>query len=228
MLEADYCFKRCLVLHLRLKDFAWKHESLCSLHGIHAWQMDWLAFLYFGKGSGLVRTQPLDQPGIEDRHGGIWIGTSDSGLFYYGPNGFENVPVSHVAITSLTEDQEGNVWVGTQDGLDRFRDIAVPTISRKQGLATSRADVNGVVRRRLDARKASFAAMEVAVAETGMEYGGITPIGLPVGWPVLIDAAVLTRDTVVIGSGIRASKIALPAAALATLPTAEVIEGLAG
>jgi prolyl-tRNA editing enzyme YbaK/EbsC (Cys-tRNA(Pro) deacylase) len=94
-------------------------------------------------------------------------------------------------------------------------------------LATTRADVNGVVRRRLGARKASFAPMDDAVRLTGMEYGGITPIGLPAGWPVLVDAAVLKRDVVVIGSGIRASKIALPAAALVTLPSAEVVEDLA-
>jgi prolyl-tRNA editing enzyme YbaK/EbsC (Cys-tRNA(Pro) deacylase) len=62
---------------------------------------------------------------------------------------------------------------------------------------------------------------------TGMEYGGITPIGLPAEWPVLIDAAVLGREVVVIGSGIRASKLALPAAALASLPGAEVIDALA-
>ena len=94
-------------------------------------------------------------------------------------------------------------------------------------LATTRADVNGVVRKRLNARKASFAPMDDAVRLTGMEYGGITPIGLPDDWPVLIDAAVLERDVVVIGSGIRASKLALPSAALAALPAAEVIEGLA-
>ena len=95
-------------------------------------------------------------------------------------------------------------------------------------LATTRADVNNVVRRRIDARKASFAAMDDAVALTGMEYGGITPIGLPADWPVLIDAAVLDRDVVVIGSGLRRSKIALPAASLPDLPNAEVIDGLAG
>ena len=94
-------------------------------------------------------------------------------------------------------------------------------------LATTRADVNGVVRRRLDARKASFAAMDDAVGRTGMEYGGITPIGLPADWPVLVDAAVLERETVVIGSGLRRSKLALPASALARLPQAEVVEGLA-
>ncbi len=94
-------------------------------------------------------------------------------------------------------------------------------------LATTRADVNGVVRRRLGARKASFAAMDDAVRLTGMEYGGITPIGLPADWPILIDGAVLRREVVVIGSGVRRSKLALPATSLAELPGAEVIEGLA-
>jgi prolyl-tRNA editing enzyme YbaK/EbsC (Cys-tRNA(Pro) deacylase) len=94
-------------------------------------------------------------------------------------------------------------------------------------LATTRADVNGVVRRHLDARKASFAAMDEAVALTGMEYGGITPIGLPDGWPVLVDAAVVAAGDVIIGSGIRGSKLALPGAALADLPGAVVLDALA-
>jgi prolyl-tRNA editing enzyme YbaK/EbsC (Cys-tRNA(Pro) deacylase) len=95
-------------------------------------------------------------------------------------------------------------------------------------LATTRADVNGLVRRRLDARKASFAPMELAVAETGMEYGGITPLGLPTGWPVLVDAAVLDVPHVVVGSGLRRSKLVVATALLTKLPGAEVHEGLAG
>jgi prolyl-tRNA editing enzyme YbaK/EbsC (Cys-tRNA(Pro) deacylase) len=91
-------------------------------------------------------------------------------------------------------------------------------------LATSRADVNGVVRRRLDARKASFAAMDLAVAETGMEYGGITPVGLPTGWPVLVDAAVAATAYVVIGSGLRRSKLVVAGADLTRLPDAEVLD----
>ena len=94
-------------------------------------------------------------------------------------------------------------------------------------LATTRADVNGVVRRQLDARKASFAPMAEAVALTGMEYGGITPIGLPKDWPVLVDAAVAAAPYVIIGSGVRHSKIAIPGAALAALPNATVLTDLA-
>ncbi len=90
-------------------------------------------------------------------------------------------------------------------------------------LATGRADVNGVVRRHLGVRKISFASMDDAVSRTGMEYGGITPIGLPSGWPVLIDEDVLAAGPVVVGSGLRRSKVLLDAADLATLPGAQVL-----
>ena len=93
--------------------------------------------------------------------------------------------------------------------------------------AVTRADVNGVVRRRLGARKASFAPVDDVTTASGMEYGGITPIGLPDEWPILIDAAVVAQPHVIIGSGIRGSKLWLPGPSLATLPGAEVIEGLA-
>jgi prolyl-tRNA editing enzyme YbaK/EbsC (Cys-tRNA(Pro) deacylase) len=94
-------------------------------------------------------------------------------------------------------------------------------------LATTRADVNGAIRKRLDVRKLSFAPMAQAVDRTGMEYGGITPIGLPAGWPILVDAAVVAAGPVVIGAGIRGAKIILDGALLSHLPGAEVIEGLA-
>jgi len=93
-------------------------------------------------------------------------------------------------------------------------------------LATTRADVNGLVRRHLGARKASFAPQDVAVAESGMAYGGITPVGLPSDWPVLVDPAVAAADWVVIGSGSRGSKLAVPGSVLAALPAAAVLEGL--
>jgi prolyl-tRNA editing enzyme YbaK/EbsC (Cys-tRNA(Pro) deacylase) len=93
-------------------------------------------------------------------------------------------------------------------------------------LATTRIDVNGVVRRRLDARKASFAPQQDAVALTGMEYGGITPVGLPRAWPVLVDPAVVAAGPVVIGSGLRHSKLVLPGSALGELAGAEVLDGL--
>ena len=95
--------------------------------------------------------------------------------------------------------------------------------------ADTRADVNNLVKRVLDVRKASFLAVERAVAESGMEYGGITPIGLAAQWRVLLDARVAADPgaTLVVGSGVRRSKLALPAALLAAMPGAEVVDGLA-
>ncbi|MEU4422907.1 YbaK/EbsC family protein [Actinoplanes sp. NPDC024001] len=93
-------------------------------------------------------------------------------------------------------------------------------------LATTRADVNGLVRRQLDVRKASFAPMDEAVSLTGMEYGGITPIGLPASWPILVDSRVVATPHVIIGSGVRHSKIVIAGPALGALPEAQVIEGL--
>ncbi|WP_328323220.1 hypothetical protein OHA70_30220 [Kribbella sp. NBC_00382] len=91
-------------------------------------------------------------------------------------------------------------------------------------LATHRADVNGVVRKHLGVRKISFAAQDDAVGSTGMEYGGITPIGVPAAWPVLVDEAVAQAGLVVIGSGIRGSKLLIDGADLAKLPSATVLE----
>src|SRR3989344_3142454 len=93
-------------------------------------------------------------------------------------------------------------------------------------LGSTRADVNGAARREVGA-KVSFAPMEEAVKETGMEYGAITPIGLPATWPVLIDKAVADSPRVVIGSGLRTSKLVLPGALLATLPNARIVPDLA-
>ena len=110
------------------------------------------------------------------------------------------------------------IVAGKREGVERLASCVV--------LFTTRADVNGVVRRRLDVRKASFLATERAVELTGMEYGGINPIGLPDDWPVLIDRRVIDSQVVLTGSGLRRSKLLLPGRFLGPLPSAEIIEGL--
>jgi prolyl-tRNA editing enzyme YbaK/EbsC (Cys-tRNA(Pro) deacylase) len=90
-------------------------------------------------------------------------------------------------------------------------------------LGSDKVDVNTAVRKHLGAKKASFAAMDTATALTGMEYGGINPIGLPAEWPVLVDKAVAAGDRLIIGSGIRGSKLLVTGAFLAALPNAEVL-----
>ncbi|MHB1583106.1 MAG: YbaK/EbsC family protein [Acidimicrobiales bacterium] len=120
----------------------------------------------------------------------------------------------------VSPDESANcvVVAARRDGQTRYAACVV--------LATTRADVNGLVRRHLGARKVSFAPMEAAVAETGMAFGAITPIGLPGDWPVLVDAAVAQHRRVVVGSGLRGSKLVVAGATLAALPGAEVLEGL--
>ena len=69
--------------------------------------------------------------------------------------------------------------------------------------ATHRLDVNRTVRKRLGVKKASFAPPEDTRAVTGMEIGGVTPIGLPPGLPVWVEADVMALDYVILGGGNR-------------------------
>ena len=110
------------------------------------------------------------------------------------------------------------VVAGKREGVEKVAACMV--------LATTRADVNNVVRRRLDVRKATFLGRDEAVERTGMEYGGITAIGLPDDWRVLVDAAVASAPVLVIGSGVRRSKLLVPGSVLAALPTADTVESL--
>jgi prolyl-tRNA editing enzyme YbaK/EbsC (Cys-tRNA(Pro) deacylase) len=119
---------------------------------------------------------------------------------------------------ALTESANCVVVAGRREGQTRMAACMV--------LATTRADVNGLVKQELNVRKASFAAMDTAVELTGMEYGGITPLGLPADWPVFVDTAVAAASRVVIGSGVRRSKLTLPGAALARLRAARVLADL--
>jgi prolyl-tRNA editing enzyme YbaK/EbsC (Cys-tRNA(Pro) deacylase) len=132
-----------------------------------------------------------------------------------------------LAETSATVDVYGVPWergancvvvMGKREGRERTAACVVR--------GDTRADVNNRVKRLLDVRKCSFLDHDRAVAESGMEYGGITPLGLPQEWRLLVDARVPATETVLIGSGIRGSKIILPGALLARLPGAEVVEEL--
>lgn len=95
-------------------------------------------------------------------------------------------------------------------------------------LATTRLDVNHVVRKLLGARKASFADAETTRQVTGgMAIGGVTAFGLPAGLPVYVDSQVLQRPTVIMGGGNRFTKLRVAPEALRRLPGAAVVDGLA-
>ncbi|WP_115728410.1 YbaK/EbsC family protein [Actinomyces culturomici] len=92
--------------------------------------------------------------------------------------------------------------------------------------ATTNVDVNHAVKKLLDVRKASFWAQDRAVEASGMEYGGITPVGVPDSWRLLVDAR-CAQGWSCIGSGLRRSKLFVTGELLAALPGAEIVEGLA-
>ncbi len=101
-----------------------------------------------------------------------------------------------------------------RDGVERHAGVV--------SLGARRLDVNGAVKAHLGARKVSFADREAATALTGMAFGGITAFGLPMGWRILVDEAVMTRGEVVMGAGVRPVKLLLPPRLLASLPGVEV------
>ena len=94
-------------------------------------------------------------------------------------------------------------------------------------LATTRLDENKAVKRELDVSRLSFASPEQTMRLTGMLIGGVTPPGLPPEIPLLIDAQVMARDSVVIGGGSRSTKVRMSPDVLALLPGARVVKGLA-
>jgi prolyl-tRNA editing enzyme YbaK/EbsC (Cys-tRNA(Pro) deacylase) len=124
------------------------------------------------------------------------------------------------AAYDLPLDASGNCVVvgGRRDGVERVAACVVR--------ADTRADVNNLVKRRLDVRKASFLATDQAVAQTGMEYGGITPVGLPTQWRIFVDESLTEAAVVILGSGVRRSKLLMSGTVLAHLPGVEVVPGL--
>ncbi len=91
-------------------------------------------------------------------------------------------------------------------------------------LATDRLDVNSKVRKKMEVRKVSFASAEETKELTGMEIGGVTPIGLDTSLKLWIDERVLAREKVVVGGGSRSHKVILAASELLKLPAAIVAD----
>jgi prolyl-tRNA editing enzyme YbaK/EbsC (Cys-tRNA(Pro) deacylase) len=93
-------------------------------------------------------------------------------------------------------------------------------------LATTRLDVNKVVKKRMGVRRASFARGEETERLTGMAIGGVTPIGLPSDLPLWVDNRVMERTRIILGGGSRDRKVFAPPEILTALG-AVVVEGLA-
>ncbi len=94
-------------------------------------------------------------------------------------------------------------------------------------LATIRLDVNKVVRKRLGARKVSFASAAEAREITGMEIGGVTPLCLPPDLPLRIDSRIMALPWVILGGANRSSKVIVNPAIFQSTPATEVVPDLA-
>lgn len=94
-------------------------------------------------------------------------------------------------------------------------------------LATTRLDVNNVVRRRMGVNKASFASADETRQLTGMLIGGVTAVALPEGMPLWVDSRVMDQPEVIIGGGSRSMKVRVTRDLFRRLPNCEVVEGLA-
>lgn len=170
----------------------------------------------------LVSVPALDRPDlladpVADALRG-WPGAADVSVAEIDPDLADTAALTDAYDLPLSASANCVVVSGRRAGEERIAACVVR--------ADTRADVNNLVKRTLDVRKASFLPMERAVEETRMEYGGITPVGLPAGWRVLVDATVLDIDVAIIGSGVRRSKLLLAGRDLAALPGVEVLEGL--
>lgn len=148
-----------------------------------------------------------------------WSGAAGIAVVEIDPDVADTAAMSAAYDLPMSVGANCVVVAGRRDGEERVAACVVR--------ADTRADVNNLVKRTLDVRKASFLAMDRAVEESGMEYGGITPLGLPAAWRLLVDSRVLDIEVAVIGSGVRRSKLLVPGRLLADTPGAEVVEGLA-
>ncbi|MEO5709081.1 MAG: YbaK/EbsC family protein [Nocardioidaceae bacterium] len=144
-----------------------------------------------------------------------WLHAAEVAVVEIDPALAETAAMTEAYDVPLTASANCVVIAGRRDGEERVAACVVR--------ADTRADVNNLAKRTLDVRKASFLSMDRAVEESGMEYGGITPVGLPQEWRLLVDAACLDIEVVLLGSGVRRSKLLLPGHRLADLPGAEVV-----
>ena len=94
-------------------------------------------------------------------------------------------------------------------------------------LAISRLDVNNTIRKKLGARKASFASAQETQQLTGMTVGGVTAIGLPEEIPLWVDRAVMEWKLIILGGASRSVKIRISPQVFLHLPNAEIVENLA-
>ncbi|GCD92173.1 YbaK/EbsC family protein [Nocardioides sp. LS1] len=147
-----------------------------------------------------------------------WPGAAEVAVVEIDPDLADTAAMTEAYGLSMLNSANCVVVAGRRGGEERVAACVVR--------ADTRADVNSLVKRTLDVRKASFLSTDRAVEESGMEYGGITPVGLPNDWRLLVDARCVDIDVAIVGAGVRSCKLLLPGRLLAEIPGAEVVTDL--
>ena len=117
------------------------------------------------------------------------------------------------------EDSVNAILVKTKTGELKYAACAL--------LATTRLNINNIIRKKLGARKVSFANIEETAKLTSMEIGGVTPVSLPNSLPLWVDSKVMQRSFIVLGGGNRSSKIKISSRIFDYTDNTEIVEGLA-
>ena len=117
------------------------------------------------------------------------------------------------------EDSVNAILVKTKTGELKYAACAL--------LATTRLDINNMIRKKLGARKVSFANIEETVSLTEMDIGGVTPLTLPSSLPLWVDSKVMKRNSIVLGGGNRSSKIKVSPKIFNYTLNTEIVLGLA-
>ena len=117
------------------------------------------------------------------------------------------------------EDSVNAIVVKTKTGESKYAACAL--------LATTRLDINKTIRKKLGARKVSFADIDETAKLTAMSIGGVTPLALPRDLPLWVDSRVMQRDSIVLGGGNRSSKIKVSPKIFNYTLNTEIVERLA-
>jgi len=117
------------------------------------------------------------------------------------------------------EDSVNAILIKTKTGELKYAACAL--------LANTKLDINKTIRKKLNARKVSFANIEETLKLTSMEIGGVTPINLPSSLPLWVDSKVMNRNMIVIGGGNRTSKVKVSPTIFNFTNNTEIVEGLA-
>lgn len=111
------------------------------------------------------------------------------------------------------------VFMGVRRKVDKYAAVVVQN--------PYKVDSGSLLHHAMDVSKVSFGNLDDVIKQTDMEFGSITPVGVPEFYQILIDSRVKKIPDVILGSGQVNSKLMTTLQALESLPNARYVDGLA-